>query len=90
MNGQTGDGRYFFCPKCGLLGNTRDPHYNVYRHPCKWCGLSPRWLTPEELAALNEHPSAAEAVRARRNVNMSREGGRWAFAEWGPPRKSVS
>lgn len=76
-------GRWFVCPKCGNLGLTPDPHFNLFRHLCKWCNLSPRWLAPEELAALKEHPSAAEAVRAGRPVNMSQEGGQWVFAEWG-------
>jgi hypothetical protein len=80
--------RWFVCPKCGVLGITSDPHYSLFRCHCKWCDLAPRWLTPDELAALKEHPSAAEAVRAGRNVNMQHEEGRWVVDEWGARSKS--
>jgi hypothetical protein len=82
------EGRWFVCSKCGVLGITPNPHFNLFRHHCDWCDLSPRWLAPDELAALKEHPSAADAVRGGRHVNMSNEGGRFIFAEWGPRTKA--
>jgi hypothetical protein len=79
--------RWFTCSKCGLLGVTPNRHFSLFRHHCKWCDLSPRWLTDEEATALMQHPTAVGAVRAGRNVSMSHEGGQCLFAEWGARSK---
>lgn len=81
---------WYVCPKCGALGVTTDPRFNRFLVHCKWCDLAPRPLAPEELTALKEHPSAADSVRARRNVNMSHEGDRYVFTEWGARSKQRS
>lgn len=80
--------RWYICPKCGVLGIATDPHFIRFRVHCKWCDLAPRLLAAEELTALKEPPSAADAVRAGGNVNMRHEGDRYMFTEWGARSKA--
>ncbi len=78
--------RWFVCRRCGLLESTPDPHFNVFTRRCAACEQGVRWLTAEELQALQARPAVVEAAGAR-YVNMQKGEEGYTFTEWGerPP-----